>query len=97
MNFRAKAGSAKPKKQSKHTKSKHNRPSRLNNTNFALITQDVMIKELQYKGYALSCSDSPTGKNEPYRVHAGEVLTYKDYGKMVPLITRMNITYKTQP
>ena len=36
-------------------------------------------------------------KNEPYRVPAGEVLTYKDYGKMVPLITRLNITYKTQP
>ena len=36
-------------------------------------------------------------KNQPLRVPAGEVLTYKDYGKMVPLITRMNITYNTEP
>ena len=31
-------------------------------------------------------------KDEPLRIHAGEVLTYKDYGKMVSLITRMNRT-----
>ena len=48
---------AKPKKQRKQTNPKHNRPSRLNNTIFALITQDVMIKELQYKGYATEPSD----------------------------------------
>lgn len=36
-------------------------------------------------------------KYEPLRIPAGEVLTYKDYGKMVSLITRMNITYNIEP
>lgn len=36
-------------------------------------------------------------KDEPLRIPAGEVLTYKYYGKMVSLIIRMNITYNTEP
>lgn len=31
-------------------------------------------------------------KDEPFRVPAGEVMRYKDYGIMVALLTKMNIT-----